>query len=69
MQKTSKFERIWLLDPTTSGQPIIFPPHLQEIGVMAKWVCEKLFEAIKLLGLCLLMRFFHYFQSPHYIDL
>ncbi len=37
-----EFEHSWLLDPTTSGQPIIFPPHLQEIDVMTKWVQEAI---------------------------
>jgi hypothetical protein len=37
-----EFEHAWLLDLTTSGQPIIFPPHLQEIDVMTKWLQEAI---------------------------
>jgi hypothetical protein len=37
-----EFQHTWLLDLTTSGQPIIFPPHLHEIDVMTKWLQEAI---------------------------
>jgi hypothetical protein len=41
MQKLN-FQCDWLSNPITSGQPIIFPPHLQEIDQMAKCVKEAI---------------------------
>jgi hypothetical protein len=32
------FEWAWLLDLSTCSQPIIFPPNLQEIVEMTKWL-------------------------------
>jgi len=37
-----EFEGAWLSNPTTSAQPMIFLPHLQEIDVMAKWVKDAI---------------------------
>jgi hypothetical protein len=37
-----EFQCDWLSNHTTSGQPITFPPHLQEIDQMAKWVKEAI---------------------------
>jgi hypothetical protein len=36
------FERAWLSNPTTSGHPVIFPKHLQQIDKTAKWVRDAI---------------------------
>jgi hypothetical protein len=33
-----EFECVWLLDPNTNAQLVVFLPHLKESDVMAKWI-------------------------------